>query len=157
LWDATYDQSRVLVENINTPIRDIAWDTTSDVNYLVAGGEDGSVRMWQVVEDGDECHVRLRWRTVNGELVVTGTLIQDVHGLSQIDKQLLKQRGATGEPIDHLRTATKKVTSMVSVLSALKQQPTRAPSGPSSIETFTFKQPQRSEQPVEWNFDPYLS
>jgi hypothetical protein len=76
--------------------------------------------MWQVIEDGDECHVRQRWRPVNGELVLTDTVIQDMHGLSHLNKQLLKQRGAVGEPFG-LREESKKVASMVSVVSALKQ------------------------------------
>jgi WD40 repeat protein len=121
LWDATSGQCRAVVESIDSSIQSIVWSTTSDVDCFVIGCYDGSVSMWQVVKSGDTCHVRQRWRTVNGELVLTDTLIQGVRGLSQLNKQLLKQRGAKGEPYDQLREASTKVMQMASVVSALKQ------------------------------------
>jgi len=117
LWDATSGQCRAVIPSMDTYIISIA---TSDDNCLAIGYGDGSVRMWQVIEDGDECHVRLRWRPVNGELVLTGTMIHEVHGLSQLNKQLLKQRGAVGEPFV-LEEASKKGTGVASVVSVLKQ------------------------------------
>jgi hypothetical protein len=106
--------------------------------------------MWQVVEDGDECHVRLRWRPVNGELVLEDTLIQDVHGLSQLNRQLLKQRGAAGDPFG-LREASKKVASMVSVISTLKQssseveQDSIPPTGPLVEEPENQEEEERND------------
>jgi hypothetical protein len=82
--------------------------------------------MWKVVEDGDVCHVLVHWRPANGELNVTETSIQDVQGLSQLNKRLLEQRGAVGKPLhaDRMRETSDKVLSMVSVVSALKQPST---------------------------------
>jgi len=124
LWNVTSGQCRAVVKGINSTIQSIAWSTISDANCFVAGYADGNVRMWQVVENGDACHVRQRWRTVNGELVLTDTLIQDVHGLSRLNKQLLKQRGAKGEPSDRLRETSKKAMQKhrCSLLSSDHQQ-----------------------------------
>jgi len=120
LWDVTSGQCRAVIPSIGEYIKSIAWNTTSDDNGFAIGYADGSVCMRKVIESGDECHVRLRWRPVKGELVLKDTIIQDVHGLSQLNKQLLKQRGAMGEPFG-LHGVGKDVASMVSVVSALKQ------------------------------------
>jgi hypothetical protein len=52
---------------------------------------------------------------------VTGTSIQDVRGLSSLHKQLLTQRGAIGEPENPFRVSSKKVITMTSVVSQLKE------------------------------------
>jgi hypothetical protein len=43
------------------------------------------------------------WNAANGKFTVSGTSIQDVRGLTEFDKQLLKQRGAIGEPENLMR------------------------------------------------------
>jgi hypothetical protein len=43
-------------------------------------------------------------------------LIQDVHGLSQVNKQLLEQRGAIGVPSVRLREMAKKVATMLPIV-----------------------------------------
>ncbi|KAK3825972.1 MAG: WD40-repeat-containing domain protein [Benniella sp.] len=98
LWDVTSGLCRAVIPSMDTHITSIAWNTTSDDNCFAIGYEDGSVLVWQVIEYGDECHIRLRWRPVNGELVLKDTVIQDVHGLSQPNRQLLHQRGAVSDP-----------------------------------------------------------
>jgi hypothetical protein len=95
----------------------ISWSTNSDLNYLIGGFDDGSVAMWQVMDDGD---VRLRWRALNNELFMKNVSIQDTRGLSQINKKLLEQRGAVGEPTHDFREASRKVTTMASAVSKLK-------------------------------------
>jgi WD40 repeat protein len=123
LWDVASGQCQSVIQDLDSTILSIAWSTKPDITSFVTGCEDCSVRMWKVVGDGGVCHVRVHWRSVNGELNVTETSIQDVHGLSQLNKQLLKQRGAVGTPLhaDRLHDASKKVLSMVSVVSTLKQ------------------------------------
>ncbi|KAG0003353.1 hypothetical protein BGZ65_001795, partial [Modicella reniformis] len=87
----------------------IAWSTTEDANYLVKGYRDGSVFMWKVVEEEeDPFRVRLRWSSTSGPLTVTGASVQDVCGLSQLNKQLLQQREAVGEPVHLIRETSKK-------------------------------------------------
>jgi WD40 repeat protein len=121
LWDATSGQCRAVIQNLNSSIRSIAWSPMPDINCFISGCDDGSVCMWKVVDDEGPCRIRWCWRSVNGELVVTDTMIRGVRGLSQLNKQLLKQRGAVGEPFVRERGEVSKVISMVSVVSAFKQ------------------------------------
>ena len=122
LWSVASGQCQAVVQDLDAFIRSIAWSTTPGTNYFVTGCNYGLVRMWKVVEDSGLCYIRVHWRPVNGELNVTEASVQGVRGLSQLNKQLLQQRGAVGEPLnaDHLHEAS-KVLSMVSVVSALEQ------------------------------------
>ena len=72
------------------------------------------------MEEGDQSRVRMRWGLTNSQLVVEDTCVQDVQGLSDLNRRLLKQRGVTGEPNLRLSEAGKKVMSMASVVSKLK-------------------------------------
>jgi len=119
-WDVTSGQCQAVIQDFQAVVNDIAWIESSGLNYLVAGCSDGVVGMWQVLVDGDHCEMSLKWRTTNGELYMKDATIQDVQGLSQLSRKLLTQRGAVGEPAHLLREASKKVTSMVSVISGLK-------------------------------------
>jgi len=120
LWDVTSGQCRAVIEDYKDRVMDIAWIETPGMNYLVVGCEDGFVGMWQVKFDQDNFHVTLRWKPTKAELDVEDATIQDVQGLSQLDKQLLIQRGAVGEPAHRLRDTIKKVNTMASVVSTLK-------------------------------------
>jgi len=92
LRDVASGQCRPIIREVSSQVQKMAWNTTPDVNCFVIGCQDGSVWMGQVVEDGDSCRIRWCWRTVSGGLDLEGTLIQDVHGLSHVNKQLLEQR-----------------------------------------------------------------
>jgi hypothetical protein len=48
-------------------------------------------------KENDLCNVRLLWSVTNGTLIMGGVFIQGTRGLSEINKVLLKQRGAVGE------------------------------------------------------------
>ncbi|KAF9969259.1 hypothetical protein BGZ65_012105, partial [Modicella reniformis] len=65
----------------------------------------------------DRSQVILSWSSSNDAFAVTNASIQDVRGLNQVDKQLLKQRGAVGEPHLRLRELSNKLISMASVVS----------------------------------------
>ncbi|KAK3810920.1 MAG: WD40-repeat-containing domain protein [Benniella sp.] len=120
VWDVTSGQCRAVIQDFQAEVSDIAWIEFHGLNYIVAACDDGVVGMWQVLMDGDHCDVSLRWKTTNDKLDTRDVTIQDVLGLSQLNRKLLKQRGAVGEPADLLREATKKVATMVSVVSKLK-------------------------------------
>ena len=124
-WDVATGQCRGVVRNFQSDIYGIAWSTTSDTDCFVTGCGDGSVLMWDVVEEGELLDARLRWSSTNGVLTVTGASIQDVQGLSQLNAQLLKQRGTVGEPVSVLRETGKKLVSMAAVASKLKQPSVR--------------------------------
>jgi len=136
LWDITSGQCQAVVQELNSHVLQIAWSTTPDVNCFVVGCEDGSEWMGQVIEHGDLCHIRWRWRTVNGGLNLEETVMQDIRGLSHLNKQLLEQRGAEGEPSVRLREVAKNVSCMVSVVSNLKQ-----PSTEMALETSSISNP----------------
>jgi len=116
LWNVASGQCQTVIQH-HMYIVHISWSTNSDLNYLIGGFDDGSVAMWQVMDDGD---VRLRWRALNNELFMKNVSIQDTRGLSQINKKLLEQRGAVGEPTHDFREASRKVTTMASAVSKLK-------------------------------------
>ncbi|KAK3823279.1 MAG: WD40-repeat-containing domain protein [Benniella sp.] len=121
LWGAATGQCRAEIQNIPGALGSVAWSTTSDENFLVTGSNDGSVLRWDVTEEGGLHKTRLRWLATNGTLAVTGASIQDARALSGVNKQLLKQRGAIGEPEHLLRETSKKLITMTSVVSQLKK------------------------------------
>jgi WD40 repeat protein len=104
-------------------LHDFAW-ISSEPPSFTTGDHNGSVRVWDVVGEGDECHVRMRWRSTNGQLGLEDACVQDVQGLSYLNRRLLKQRGAKGEPKMRLSETGKKVMSMASVVSKLKSSST---------------------------------
>jgi len=126
LWDAeTGDCCWNLDHDGSTPSggnfcsQPFVW-MSSDTDSFIAGCGDGSVRRMDAIKEGDQYRVHVRWRSTNGQLTVEDACVQDVQGLNDLKKRLLKQRGATGEPSDRLRETSKKVMSMVSVVSNLK-------------------------------------
>ncbi|KAK3807646.1 MAG: WD40-repeat-containing domain protein [Benniella sp.] len=151
LWDVASGQCQAVIQNLDTIVTGIAWSTVPGANCFVAGCRDGSMYMWRMIEDGGECRVRSqwRWRAVNGELNVTDTLVQDVRGLSRLNKQLLEQRGAVGEPFVRLRETSKKVTSMLSVVSALKQPAIEEAPGSFSADNLVTEQLEHEQEHTE--------
>ena len=127
LWDVETGDCRGTIDyggppqsGIGLGLRAIVW-ISPDTDSFITGGRNGSVRVWDVTEEGDQYRIRMRWRSSNGQLGVEDACVQGVKGLSELDKRLLKQRGATGEPnLLRLRETGKNVMSMVSVISKLK-------------------------------------
>ncbi|KAK3805366.1 MAG: hypothetical protein J3Q66DRAFT_446011 [Benniella sp.] len=122
---------------------------SSDVDSFITGYESGSVRRWDVIKAGDRYHVRMRWRSTNGQLGLKGACVQDVQGLSDINKRLLKQRGATGEPTVRLRETSKKVMTMASVVSKLKSPASNTEGSDSLSTSLAISFTEHSEQPSE--------
>jgi len=112
LWNVNHDGSTPPPENrLSHPS---VW-MSSDVVPLFIGDGGGSVRRWDVIKEGDQYRVHMRWRSTNGQLAVEDACVQDVQGLNELNRRLLKQRGARGEPNVPLREAGKKVMAMASV------------------------------------------
>jgi len=121
LWNTASGQCRAEIKNFRGNVYGVAWGAKCvDDDYLITGSEDGSVLKWDVKEEGERHRVHLLW-TTNGRLTVTGASTDDVRGLSQLNKKLLKQRGAVGEPENLFHEMGKKVGSMTSVVSELKR------------------------------------
>jgi len=120
LWDVASGQC-LFKKNFQDIVMCIAWSTRPDENYLVTSSWDGSVLKWEVVEEGGEYRLCMCWGATSGLLTVTDASMQDVRGLSRLNKELLKQRGAIGEPQDLLHETSKKIGIMASVISELKK------------------------------------
>jgi len=116
-WTLNYDGS---ADWDNSPMSRNFVSMSPEVDAFITADFAGDVRAWEVVEEGGQSRVRMRWGSTNGQLVVHDTCVQDVQGLSNLNRRLLKQRGATGEPNTQLRGASKNVMSMASVVSKLK-------------------------------------
>jgi WD40 repeat protein len=91
LWDAESRKCLVVIQNFQDTIRGIVWLTG---NYLVAGSEDGSVLKWHVGKKKGQYRVKLKWCSTKGSLNLTGASMHDVQGLTKVNIELLKQRGA---------------------------------------------------------------
>jgi hypothetical protein len=88
----------------------------------------------------------MRWGSVNNALVVTGASIQDTQGLSNLNFQLLKQRGAVDEPTDLFREASRKVMTMASVVSRFRAVSNRKVVDPAPTASVSVEQ---SEEPTD--------
>ena len=93
LWDVASGECAAAIRDFHGSIRGISWNPTAEVTYLMTGSSDKSVRVWLVSSEDGQRSVRLNWSSSNDALAVTDVLIEDVQGLSGINKQLLMQRG----------------------------------------------------------------
>jgi WD40 repeat protein len=82
-----------VVRDFMGPIQSIAWSPTSTFEF-VTGCDDHSVRVWQLEESEGGIHVRLEWGSNIEQLVALDLTAKDVTGLSDINRNLLEQRGA---------------------------------------------------------------
>jgi WD40 repeat protein len=149
LWDVSSGECRAVVKNFPCSICCVDWCASPDVNYLVTGCRDGSILQWQVTEEADQYHGQLQWSAANGILTVTGASIQGARGLTALNKQLLEQRGAIGEPEHLLREASKKMIAMASAVSKLKETSERTAENSPSAPGLSVEQQEQLEQLVE--------
>ncbi|KAK3814003.1 MAG: WD40-repeat-containing domain protein [Benniella sp.] len=120
LWDAVSGQCRAFIHDFQHSVLDIAWVETANAKYVVVGCENGIVEMWQVLVDESRCQVRLHWKSTTGEFDVEGATIQDVKGLNSLNKRILKQSGAKGEPDHRLREGSKEEATVAPMVSTFK-------------------------------------
>ncbi len=98
LWSITSGQCLAVIQGFNERVSSVAWYTNDKGEWLATGSDDKAVRLWQVHREGETCRVTLSWTSMQTTLTAPDMCIQDVIGLSSRNTQLLKQRGATGEP-----------------------------------------------------------
>ncbi|KAF8975633.1 hypothetical protein BGZ46_008957 [Entomortierella lignicola] len=93
LWSVATGQCLTIISDF--------WKTVTSISfsgeYLVTGSEDKSVRCWQFVKDQDRHRAVLRWSSSNDVLVAFNAYLKDVSDLSQLNNNLLIQRGALFE------------------------------------------------------------
>ena len=95
-WDFRYDMQQI-GQGKKTRV---AW-IDSKVASFVTGGSDGSLRVWEVIKENEgRYRVRMQWRSADGQLCAEGVRLQDVKGLSDLNKKLLEERGAVIEASD---------------------------------------------------------
>ncbi|KAF9984884.1 hypothetical protein BGZ65_012345, partial [Modicella reniformis] len=97
LWVIASGHCREVIQ-CSSKVTGVASSTTSSIDYLVTGCDDGSVRLWKVVDEMGQCHVFLQWSSGHEVLTLANASIRDVRGLSRVNTQLVKQRGAEGKP-----------------------------------------------------------
>jgi len=122
IWAVKSGQCRAAIRDLSDRVTTLDWIQSSNVRLFI-GCQDGSLWLWELVEgDGDLYQTRLCWCTMKSTtaLNVKDATIEGVQGLSQVNRQLLRQRGALGEPVSRLREASKRVMNMASVVSKLK-------------------------------------
>ncbi len=98
LWSIASCQCLTVIKGFNGGVHSVSWYPSDEGEWLATGSNDKVVRLWQVHRDGEACHVTLHWASVQTTLTTPDICIQDVIGLSVRNTQLLKQRGATGDP-----------------------------------------------------------
>jgi len=149
LWDVSSGECRAVVENFPDKVNCVSWSTSSDLNYLVTGCEDGSVLKWQVHEEGDQYRVQLQWTASNGTLTMAGASIEGARRLTILNKKLLKQRGAIGEPEFLFRAIGKKVITMASAASRFKKTSKGTAGNSPSAVSHSAEQPERQGRLVK--------
>jgi WD40 repeat protein len=120
LWDVSSGRCRASVHYSIDDFRRITRGIFSEDIYVNMLSSDAAAPVYKLFDEVDRCRLVSCWIDITGALTVTGASIQGVRGLSQLNKQLLKQRGAEGEPELQLLQSSKKVIAMASVLSRLR-------------------------------------
>ncbi len=98
LWSIASGQCLAVIQGFSGCVTSVAWYESAEGVWLATGSTDKVIRLWQVHRDGEACRVTLHWASAQTTLTVPGMSIREVIGLSARNIQLLKQRGATGEP-----------------------------------------------------------
>ncbi len=87
--------------NTFSSVNSIAWYEILETEeaYLATGHEDTSIRYWRVTQLKNTPHFELLWNSNRStKLILANANIEGVQGLSQINAELLTQRGAQGRP-----------------------------------------------------------
>ncbi|BBO59254.1 NACHT domain-containing protein [Mycoavidus sp. B2-EB] len=100
LWDVETGRCQMTIQSFNGMVRSVAWKEASNGHYLATGDGEGFVRQWQIIKEEDQYKASLCWSSGH-PLTTFGTFIQGVRGLSKVNEQLLKQRGAVSAYRDH--------------------------------------------------------
>ncbi|KAG9061169.1 hypothetical protein KI688_007507 [Linnemannia hyalina] len=81
-----------VIEEFFGQVNSVAW--RPGLLEFATGCDDGSIRVWKVLEKSGRVSVQMIWSSGPAVLASTGTIIADAVGLSTTNRALLKQRGA---------------------------------------------------------------
>ncbi len=81
-------------------INEIVWKADTEEYWLITLSKGHRVcHLWQLQQESERLRVILRWASIQTMFNASGTLIDDVQGLNEMDIELLKQRGAIVKPL----------------------------------------------------------
>ncbi|KAF9180813.1 hypothetical protein BGZ51_005886 [Haplosporangium sp. Z 767] len=118
LWDIVSGQCLAVIPGFCGCVTNVIWKVSPSGCFLVTSSDDKSVRLWKVTQEGKQ--VDLCWSSAQSTFSVSGTSIQGVQGLSEVNRKLLQQRGAVGMPASSFHGAGKKVIRLASVAARFK-------------------------------------
>ncbi|GAM52457.1 hypothetical protein EBME_0920 [bacterium endosymbiont of Mortierella elongata FMR23-6] len=99
LWEAASGECLSVIQAFRKPVYSVAWTGLNGYQYLVSSGK-GSMCQWEIKKEPEGYTARLCWSSTRSEvLTVADTLIEGVQGLSEMNRRLLKQRGAVGNAL----------------------------------------------------------
>ncbi|MCX8565524.1 MAG: WD40 repeat [Glomeribacter sp. 1016415] len=99
LWEAASGECLSVIQAFRKPVYSVAWTGLNEYQYLVSSGK-GTMCQWEIKKEPEGYTVRLCWSSTRSEvLTVSDTLIEGVQGLSEMNRRLLKQRGAVGNSL----------------------------------------------------------
>ncbi len=93
LWDVSSGECLSVIQEFTGAVKSVVWKAMRDGAYLVTGSADKSVRKWAVKQDPEGYKVVLHWSSGHDVLTVKGALLEDIQGLSEVNRVLLEQRG----------------------------------------------------------------
>ncbi|MCX8566718.1 MAG: WD40 repeat [Glomeribacter sp. 1016415] len=95
LWEVASGECLRVIQGFTGAVYSVAWKATPEGSYLLTGSGDKLVRQWELIGEVEGVHAQLRWMSPpDNKLMVKDTLLEGVVGLSEMNRKLLKQRGA---------------------------------------------------------------
>ncbi|KAF9281116.1 hypothetical protein BGZ88_011813 [Linnemannia elongata] len=132
-------------------IHSVAWRPTWPLEF-VTGCEDHSVRVWRVLSFPDEkgVHVAMLWGSNIGQLVVSDVVFEGESGLTNVNIQLVMQRGAR---IDGLLAKESESNTEVEIRLSLKDNWRLSSLGGGGLSSNGLL----SEREVEWDLEAAIA
>lgn len=106
IWDIASGQCLTTIENFNECVHALDRKKFGDLDYLVTGSGDKTVRWWQLIKEDGRWRAMLRGASTQQSLTLSEANIEGVQGLSPTNKRLLEERGAKGKPAPNPRPLT---------------------------------------------------
>ncbi|KAG0024769.1 hypothetical protein BGZ80_007704 [Entomortierella chlamydospora] len=146
LWDVASGQCLVIMSGFCGSVTGVKWRVSSDGCFLATSCHDKSVRLWKVTEEGKQ--MEMIWNSAQSTFNVSNTSIQDVQGLSEVNKELLRQRGAVGKPSPCFPTASEKADNVAFTVNTFSMPNMPLPRDTKEIEAMTMTEAQTPATPA---------